>query len=121
MVHPADQPYCTTIYHTLLSYRSINVIYKTIRGFIFNFHDFFLPISTKYCQIKMSHSIHVLNIQIDTKTLEFVIQQHKIEFLCKPYETEFSIKVSLIGNVRLLETLEFHLACAHIDLTPLWH
>ena len=69
----------------------------------------------------MSHSIHVLNVQIDTKTLEFVIQQHKIEFLCKPYETEFSIKVSLIGNARLLETLEFHLACAHIDLTPLWH
>ena len=89
MVHPADQPYCTTIYHTLLSYRSINVIYKTIRGFIFNFHDFFLP--TKYCQIKMSHSIHVLNVQIDTKILEFVIQQHKIELFCKPYETEFSI------------------------------
>ena len=39
----------------------------------------------------MSHSIHVLNVQIDTKTLEFVIQQHKIELFCKPYETEFSI------------------------------
>ena len=65
----------------------------------------------------MSHSIHVLNIQIDTKTLEFVIQQHKIEFLCKPYETEFSIKVSLIGNVRLLETLEYTL---HARIL-IWH
>ena len=93
MVHPADQPYCTTIYHTLLSYRSINVIYKTIRGFIFNFHDFFLPISTKYCQIKMSHSIHVLNVQIDTKTLEFVIQQHKIEWYFPTSEKDFTEEV----------------------------
>ena len=39
-------------------------------------------------KIKMSHSIHMLCIQIDTK---WSIQQNKNVLLCKPYETELSI------------------------------
>ena len=57
-----------------------------------------------YIQIKRSHSIHMLSIQIDTKILELVIlpsvQQHQIVLFCKPY-------VHLIDTaVRLLDTLE---------------
>ena len=39
----------------------------------------------------MSHSIHRLSIQIDTKSIELVTQQHGIVLFCKRYETEFSI------------------------------
>ena len=38
-----------------------------------------------YRQIKKSHSIDMLSIQIDTKSIE----QHQIVFLYKPYEMEF--------------------------------
>ena len=44
--------------------------------------------------IKISHTIHMLNIQIDTKSLELVTlwnQQHQFVPFCKQYETEFSI------------------------------
>ena len=44
-------------------------------------------------QIKMSHSIHMLSIQIDTKSIELV-QQHQIVLVCKSY-------------VRLLDSLEY--------------
>ena len=48
-----------------------------------------------YRQIKMSHSIHMLSIQIDTKSLEFgfltLVQQHQIVLFYMPYETEVSI------------------------------
>ena len=43
----------------------------------------------------MSHSIYMLSIQIDTKSLEFVIYHHfnniKLALFFKPYEREFSI------------------------------
>ena len=39
----------------------------------------------------MSHSIHMLIIQFDTKSLESVIQQLQIVLLYMPYETEFFI------------------------------
>ena len=38
----------------------------------------------------MSHSIHRLSIQIDTKSIELV-QQHQIVLICKPYEKKFPI------------------------------
>ena len=44
-----------------------------------------------YGHIKMSHSIHMLSIQFDTKSLESVIQQLQIVLLYMPYETEFFI------------------------------
>ena len=40
-------------------------------------------------QFKMSHSIHMLSIQIDIKRLESV-QQRQIVLLCEPYETEYN-------------------------------
>ena len=40
--------------------------------------------------IKMSHSINILSVQIDTKRFKLV-QQHQIVLLCNLYETEFSI------------------------------
>ena len=54
----------------------------------------FLPVF----QVKGSHSIHMLNIQIDTKSFEPVLQQQSV-LLCKPY-------VHIIDSVRLLDTLE---------------
>ena len=36
----------------------------------------------------MSHSIHVLSIQIDTESFGFVIQQHQIVLLSKSHEME---------------------------------
>ena len=44
-----------------------------------------------YGYIKRSHSIHMLSIQIDTKSHLPSVQQHQIVLLCKPYEMEFSI------------------------------
>ena len=41
-------------------------------------------------EIKRSHTIYMLSIEIDTKSLESV-QQHQIVLLCKPYEMELSI------------------------------
>ena len=58
-----------------------------------------------YGQIKKSHSIDMLSIQIDTSSLELVSQQHQIVLLCKPYETEFSIFTVLIDTLRILGTL----------------
>lgn len=44
--------------------------------------------------LKMSHSNHILNIQINTKSLVFdkspSFQQHQIVLLCEPHEREFS-------------------------------
>ena len=49
-----------------------------------------------YCKMKMSHSIYMSGIQIDTiKVL------HQIVLLCKPYETEY------FHYARLLDTLEY--------------
>ena len=45
------------------------------------FTNFWLKVKSK-----KSHSIHMLSIQIDKKSLELV-QQHQIVLLCKPYET----------------------------------
>ena len=49
-----------------------------------------------------SLSIDMLSIQIDTKIFEFgcspSFQQHQIDLLCKPRETEY---------LRLLDTLEY--------------
>ena len=44
-----------------------------------------------FYQIKTSNSIHMLNIEINTKSIEMVTQQHQIVLFCKPYESEFSI------------------------------
>ena len=48
-----------------------------------------------YGQIKRSHSIHMLSIQIDTKTVELVIHHQfkniKFSSICKLYKREFSM------------------------------
>ena len=48
-----------------------------------------------YEQIKRSHSIHMLSIQIDTKTVELVIHHQfnniKLSSICKLYKREFSM------------------------------
>ena len=48
-----------------------------------------------YGQIKRSHSIHMLSIQIDTKTVELVIHHQfnniKLSSICKLYKREFSM------------------------------
>ena len=48
----------------------------------------------------MSHSINMLSIKIESKSLQLVIQ-YQIVLFCQPYERKFSI----IDNVRLLGTL----------------
>ena len=53
----------------------------------------------------MSHSIHMLSIQIDTKSYEF--NKIKLSFLANRKKRSFS----LIGVVRLLDTLEQVLLC----------
>ena len=48
-----------------------------------------------YDLIKRSHSIHILSIQIDTKSFEVVICHQfnniKLSFFATPHEIEFSI------------------------------
>ena len=67
-----------------------------------------------YGKIKRSHSIHMLSIQIDTKSYSTSVQQHQIVLVCKQNrEIEFSITyVRLIDAVRLLDTLEYVDLCA---------
>ena len=51
--------------------------------------------SSKNSQIKRSHSIHMLSIQIDTKTVELVIHPQfnniKLSSICKLYKREISM------------------------------
>ena len=55
------------------------------------------------CQIKVSQSIYMLNIQIDTKILELVqVQQRQIVLISKPHERDCSI----LYHVRVLDTLD---------------
>ena len=54
--------------------------------------------SNMYDQIKMSHSTHMLSIQIDTKPS---VQQYQIVLFCKPNAKEFSI-MYFQGAVRIL-------------------
>ena len=66
-------------------------------------NDLFASLSTKETldfyqfSIKRSHSIHMLSIQIDTKSFELV-QQHQIVLLCKLYI------VVLLSNTDICET-----------------
>ena len=58
----------------------------------------------------MSHSIHMLSIQINTELLELIVD-HQIVLFCQPYERKFST----IDDIRLLGTLlclvNFELRC----------
>ena len=53
----------------------------------------------------MSHSFHMLSIQIDTKTLNS-FQQHQIVLLCKLYKKGGFHDVRLLDPMRSLDTLE---------------
>ena len=53
-------------------------------------------------QIKRSHSIHMLSIQIDTKSLELIICHHFNNFKLSLFASH--MKLSLIDAVRLLDT-----------------
>ena len=73
-------------------------------------NDLFASLSTKETldfyqfSIKRSHSIHMLSIQIGTKSFELV-QQHQIVLLCKPYETKFFLFWMLHGYSILYSTI----------------
>ena len=49
----------------------------------------------------MSHSILMLSIQIYTKSLVQVVQQHQIVLLCKPYKSQFNRCYTVIRYSRL--------------------
>ena len=51
-------------------------------------------------QIKMSHSIHMPSIQIDTKRLKLVIQ-HQIVLLCKPYKMHMNATFGAIFKQKM--------------------
>ena len=50
--------------------------------------------------VSMSHSIHLLSIQLDTKRLHHQVQQHQIVRHGKPYEREFFHYVRFLGTVK---------------------
>ena len=56
--------------------------------------------NNRTCQIKVSHSIHMLNIQIASTSVE----QSQIVLLFKPYETELFITYVILDAVWLLDT-----------------
>ena len=60
-----------------------------------------------YDQIKKSHSIHMLSIQINTTRFDHfpLVEQHQIVLLCKPYVMEFSI-FRLLDAVQLKEWMK---------------
>ena len=70
--------------------RNMNLIYSRVS----NNRPFFT---------KMSHSTHILSIQINTKSLELVIiyqtsiQQHQSVLICKQYEKDFSFMLKMLS------------------------
>ena len=68
------------------------------------FHFLYYRGSNPYCQIKRSHSIHMLSIQIDSKSIELVIHHQfdnfKLSLVASHTKRRFP---RLIDAVRLLE------------------
>ena len=73
----------------------------------------------------MSHSIHILSIQIDTKSLKLVIYHQfnniKLSFFTSHVKSSFHY-VRLMDAVRLLDTLEYFIVQPHLktQVSNMW-